>query len=235
MSDSEPEPSPRVSSLPMWILSGASLIASCCTSVLTAMNSTSLMPASIIRLIAFRPAPPTPTTRMTARYAAVSGAGARLSRGPCSGRSWWTVPPSGSSGGASCSAGSRSGAASVFRACSCAASVALNSSASGPSRRLARFRAIEHLLREVAVGLRGTAGRVVLEDGGALHGRLCEADRLADARVEDELAEVLLEDLDRLARVQRATVEHGRQDPDDLHLRVQVLADHRKRVLELHE
>ena len=67
MSDSEPDPSPRVSSLPMWILSGASLIASCCTSVFTAMNSTSATPASIIRLTAFRPAPPTPTTRITAR------------------------------------------------------------------------------------------------------------------------------------------------------------------------
>ena len=42
-------------------------------------------------------------------------------------------------------------------ACSCADSVALNSSASGPSRMLARFRAIEDLLRQVAVGVRGGA------------------------------------------------------------------------------
>jgi hypothetical protein len=36
-------------------------------SVLTAMNSTCEIPASIIRFTAFSPAPPTPTTRMTAR------------------------------------------------------------------------------------------------------------------------------------------------------------------------
>ena len=48
------------------------------------------------------------------------------------------------------------------------------------------------------------AVRVVLQDGHALHRRLRVADRLADPRVEDEVAEVLLQDLDRLARVQRA-------------------------------
>src|SRR6266511_916544 len=42
-------------------------ICSCCMSVLTATNSTWLMPASIIRLTAFRPAPPTPTTWIFAR------------------------------------------------------------------------------------------------------------------------------------------------------------------------
>ena len=36
-------------------------------SVLTATNSTCVMPASIIRLTALRPAPPTPTTLITAR------------------------------------------------------------------------------------------------------------------------------------------------------------------------
>ncbi len=36
-------------------------------SVLTATNSTCEMPASIIRLTAFSPAPPTPITRITAR------------------------------------------------------------------------------------------------------------------------------------------------------------------------
>jgi hypothetical protein len=35
-------------------------------SVFTATNSTCEMSASIIRLTALRPAPPTPTTRMTA-------------------------------------------------------------------------------------------------------------------------------------------------------------------------
>jgi hypothetical protein len=51
----------------MWILTGASLIWSCWMSVFTARNSTWEIPASIIRSSAFRPAPPTPTTRMTAR------------------------------------------------------------------------------------------------------------------------------------------------------------------------
>ena len=51
----------------MWSLIGASHCFSCWMSVLTAMNSTWEIPASIMRLTAFRPAPPTPTTRITAR------------------------------------------------------------------------------------------------------------------------------------------------------------------------
>ena len=51
----------------MWIFTGASLMWSAWMSVLTAMNSTWLIPASIIRLTALRPAPPTPTTLITAR------------------------------------------------------------------------------------------------------------------------------------------------------------------------
>src|SRR5205807_8184503 len=120
----------------------------------------------------------------------------------------------GSSAGA-CSAVASSGAAgasvtgSSFRAaCCCAASVALKSSASGPSRMLARLRAIEHLLPEASVRLRGRAGRVGLDDGAALHRRFCVAHGLPDAGLEDEVAEVLLEDLDRLARVQRPRVVH---------------------------
>jgi hypothetical protein len=50
----------------MWIFTGASLVWSCWMSVFTATNSTCEMSASIMRLTAFRPAPPTPTTRMTA-------------------------------------------------------------------------------------------------------------------------------------------------------------------------
>jgi len=65
-SGSAPEPRPSVSSRPMWILTGASLVWSCWMSVLTATNSTCEMSASIMRLTAFRPAPPTPTTRITA-------------------------------------------------------------------------------------------------------------------------------------------------------------------------
>src|SRR6266536_1184035 len=120
--------------------------------------------------------------------------------------------------------------------CFCAASVARNSSASGPSRIDARFRATaEHLLREIAVHLRGLAGRVVLEDGLALDRRLRIADCLADLRVQHERPEVVLQDLDRLLRMQQPLVEHRRQDADDLDARVQVLANHRQRVLELHE
>src|SRR5262249_60890349 len=84
-------------------------------------------------------------------------------------------------------------------ACFCAASVARNSSASGPSRMLARRRAIEHLLRQVTVHPGGVAARVVLENRLPLHRRLRITDGLADLRVEDEVAEVLLQDLDRLA------------------------------------
>src|SRR5262249_21687246 len=119
--------------------------------------------------------------------------------------------------------------------CFCAASVARKSSASGPSRMLARLRAIEHLLGELAIGLCGVAARVVLEDRRPLDRGLRVADGLANPGVEDEAAEVLPEDLDRLARVQRAAVEHRWEDPLDRDLRVQVIADHAQRVLELDE
>src|SRR6266576_2251323 len=98
---------------------------------------------------------------------------------------------------------------------------------------LARLRAIEHLLRKVAVGLSGASAWVVLEDGGALDRGLRVANGLSNPRVEDQVAEVFLEDLHRLARVQRAAVVHRREDPLDLDDRVQVLADHREGVLEL--
>src|SRR5437016_4862131 len=138
-----------------------------------------------------------------------------------------------------CSGGSTGLAGSSMRpsfsACRCAASVARNSSARGPSRMLARLRAIQHLLRESAVRLGGAPAGVVLEDGGPLHRGLRVANGLANLRVEDQIAEVLLEDLDGLARVQRTAVVHRREDSLDLDLRVQVLADHRERVLELDE
>ena len=66
-SGSLPAPRPRVSSRPMSSLTSASLISSAWASVLTAMNSTPLSPASIMRLTALQPPPPTPTTLMTAR------------------------------------------------------------------------------------------------------------------------------------------------------------------------
>src|SRR3954453_15101437 len=240
----------------MWIFVEASLICSCWMSVLTAMKSTWLMPESIMRSTAFSPAPPTPTTRITARYDALSrprwrragwsGSGsshrARGRRSSAGGSGTGSGAGAGATarigvgfGGASFAAGAGVGGGSVGSSCCafcwrCAASVALNSSARGPSRMLARFLAIEHLLCEVAVHVRGFAGRLVTEHRQALDGRLREADGLANARVVDELAEVLAQDLVRLTRVREALVEHRRDDPDDLDPRVQVLAHHRKRV-----
>ena len=64
---SAPAPRPFVIVPPMWIFTSASHIDSACASVLTAMNSTPRTPASIMRLTAFTPPPPTPITLMTAR------------------------------------------------------------------------------------------------------------------------------------------------------------------------
>src|SRR6266487_4720793 len=64
---SAPAPRPRVACEPMWILTSASHISSAWASVLTAMNSTPVNPASTMRLTAFVPPPPTPTTLITAR------------------------------------------------------------------------------------------------------------------------------------------------------------------------
>ena len=54
-------------SRPMSSFTSASLMSSDCASVFTAMNSTPLSPASIIRLTALQPPPPTPMTLITAR------------------------------------------------------------------------------------------------------------------------------------------------------------------------
>src|SRR6185503_6107689 len=153
----------------------------------------------------------------------------------------WTL--AGGTGGADCSGAACStvGSSAVSwptrsrSAWRCAASVALKSSASGPSRMLARRRAIEHLLCEVTVGLGGRAGRVVLEHRAALDGRFGVADGLLDARLEDEVSEVLLEHLHRLAAVQGSRVVHRRENALDLDDRIQVLPDHAERVLELDE
>src|SRR5918999_279847 len=67
MSGSAPDPSPRVVSRPMSSFTSASDIRRACASVLIAMNSTPLRPASIIRLTALTPPPPMPTTLITAR------------------------------------------------------------------------------------------------------------------------------------------------------------------------
>src|SRR3954468_21913346 len=107
-----------------------------------------------------------------------------------------TVDSCGSSGGGA-SAGVPS---SCWR---CAASVALKSSARGPSRMLARFRAIEHLLRELPIEIGCVAGRGVGEHRLPLHGCFGVAHRLANLGLEHEVAEVLLEDVDRFLRVQQ--------------------------------
>src|SRR5690349_8168714 len=203
----------------MWILTGASDICSCWMSVFTAMNSTPVTPAAIIRLSALQPPPPTPATRITARYGFAPERGGAVSA---------PSPMSTTRGRAG------SGRSPWADCCAAAPSVALNSWASGPSRMLwRRFAIAEHLPRQVAVRLGGVPLGIVLEYGGAFHGRLRVADRLADARVEHQLAEVLLQDLDRLAGVQRAAVEHRRQDAGDVHVRVQVVPDHGQGVLEL--
>ena len=73
---------------PIAILIGASEIASAWRSVLTATKSTCAIPASIMRWIAFSPAPPTPTTRIAAMYAAPFGGGTRWSFGAGSSIVW---------------------------------------------------------------------------------------------------------------------------------------------------
>ena len=91
----------------------------------------------------------------------------------------------------------------------------------------------QNLLSELPVVVGGVALRIVLEHARAANRRLGELDRLADPRLEDQLAEVLLEDLHRLLGVDGPRVEHGRQDALDLHSRVEVLTDHLERVLKL--
>ena len=73
---------------PIAIFVGASEIASACRSVFTATKSTCAIPASIMRWIAFSPAPPTPTTRIAAMYAEPFGGGTRWSCGAGSSIVW---------------------------------------------------------------------------------------------------------------------------------------------------
>src|SRR5262245_29860824 len=205
---------------------GASLIWSCWMSVLIATKSTCVIPASIIRSSAFRPAPPTPMTRITARYDVLSRARSRRAGFAGRGSSHRAAGRSGS--GVTASSGSRvgsgvgagGGVSSGGRASGSgsdgfsparprwAASVARKSSASGPSRILARFLATEHLLRQVAVELGCLAVGLVGQHGRARHGCLRITDRLPDSRVEDQLAEVLAQDLVGLAGVREALVVH---------------------------
>ena len=99
--------------------------------------------------------------------------------------------------------------------------------------RAYRLAFAEDLLRELPVGVGGHPVRIVLQHRHALHRRLGEPHRLADPRGEHAVAEVLLEQLDRLLGVERARVDQRRQDPLDVDVRVEVLPDHRERVLKL--
>src|SRR5829696_852779 len=104
----------------------------------------------------------------------------------------------GGGGAAAVGAGASSGS------CSPSVSVLRKSAASGPSRMLARLPLPirEHLLRQLAIGVGRRAGGVVLEHRHALDGSLREPNRLPDPRAEHPIAEVLLQDLDRLLGVQ---------------------------------
>ena len=65
---SPPAPRPRVILSPMRSLCGASDWRSAWASVLRAMNSTPIISARIIRLTALLPPPPTPMTRISAKF-----------------------------------------------------------------------------------------------------------------------------------------------------------------------
>ena len=65
---SPPAPRPRVILSPIRILCGASDWRSAWASVLQAMNSTPIISARIIRLTALLPPPPTPMTRISAKF-----------------------------------------------------------------------------------------------------------------------------------------------------------------------
>ena len=77
MPGSPPAPRPRVILSPMRILCGASDWSSAWASVLTAMNSTPINSARIMRLTALLPPPPTPMTRMSAKFSESDRSGIR--------------------------------------------------------------------------------------------------------------------------------------------------------------
>ena len=66
---------------PMRILCGASDCRSAWASVLQAMNSTPIISARIIRLTALEPPPPTPMTRISAKFSESERSGIGLSSG----------------------------------------------------------------------------------------------------------------------------------------------------------
>ncbi len=83
------------------ILCGASDCRRACASVFTAMNSTPMSSARIIRFTALLPPPPTPMTRMSAKFSESDRSGIALSSIMSSDASWgparqgrWAVPRS---------------------------------------------------------------------------------------------------------------------------------------------
>src|SRR5215216_5842742 len=137
----------------------------------------------------------------------------------------------GASGGAGSGARSATpGADASTGGCSPSVSVLRKSAASGPSRMLARLPLPirEHLLRQLAIGVGRRAVGVVLEHRHALDGSLREPNGLPDTSPEDPVAEVLLQDLDRLLGVQGPRIDHRGQDAGDDDVRIEVLLDHGK-------
>src|SRR5215218_7553216 len=112
------------------------------------------------------------------------------------------VRGAGRSSNSACGGAAAGGSAGA--ACSWPSSVLRKRAASGPSRMLARLPLAirEHLLRQLAIGVGRRSRRVVLEHRHALHGSFRETDGLPDASAEHAVAEVLLEDLQRLLGVQ---------------------------------
>ena len=78
---SPPAPRPRVILSPIRILCGASDWRSAWASVLQEMNSTPIISARIIRLTALLPPPPTPMTRISAKFSESDRSGIAFLRG----------------------------------------------------------------------------------------------------------------------------------------------------------
>src|SRR4051812_41746259 len=89
------------------------------------------------------------------------------------------------------------------------------------------------LLRKISIGLCCHAVGLVLQHRGALHRGLREPDSLADPGGEDAVTEVLLEDLDRLLGMDRATIDERWEDALDLDVGIELLTNHGQRVLKL--
>ena len=76
--ESPPAPRPREIASPMRMRVGAWDLTSACASVFTAMNSTPSSSARIMRFTALEPAPPTPTTRISAKFSVCEAIGLSL-------------------------------------------------------------------------------------------------------------------------------------------------------------